>query len=40
MYLVPAEGKYFEKYMYQASTCLKQAHFDYPLGACLIQFGL
>ena len=27
-------------YLYQACTCLTQADFNYPLGACLIQVGL
>ena len=26
-------------YLQQANTCLKQAHFENPLGACLIQAG-
>ena len=36
----PKIGKYIEMYLYKGSTCLNQADFDYPFGACLIQVGL
>ena len=39
-YSVPSKCEYIEKYLYFANTCFKQAHFDYPLGACLMQVGL
>ena len=40
MYSVSTKGKFFEKYLYLASTYLKQAHFEYPLDAYLIQVAL
>ena len=39
MYSFPKTGKYIEINLYSASTCVKQADFDYPIGACLIQVG-
>ena len=39
MYSFPKTCKYIEKGLYLAGTCLKQANFDYPLGACLIHVG-
>ena len=39
MYSVAIVGKYIEMYLYEASTSFKQAEFDYPLDACLIQVG-
>ena len=40
MYSFPISGKYIKTYLYEASTCLKQADFECPLNACLIQVGL
>ena len=36
----PKQANTIEMYLYEASTCLKQADFDCPFGACLIQVGL
>ena len=40
MHSVPETCKHIKMYLSLASTCLKQADFDCPLGACLIQVGL
>ena len=37
MYSVAIVGKYIEMYLNEASTSFRQAEFDYPLDACLIQ---
>ena len=32
---ISRKRQFFEMHLYQAITCLKQLHFDYPLG-CLL----
>ena len=40
LHSVPEKGNCMKIHLYWASTWLKQAHSDYPIGACLIQVGL